>query len=181
MRAGDSRAALTLGLRTYGPELLGFLHGLAPSGVQADELFSELCERIWMGLSGFRGECSFRAWAYRVARNLVTDTYRRQRLPIRRCLDIDEISAIHRIVDEARTTTAIHLRDDTKSRLREIRASLGPDDRTLLILRVDRQLTWREVAHVLDDGASDVERTARRLRKRFERIKETLRAQLVAG
>lgn len=66
----------------------------------------------------------------------------RQRLPIRRCLDVDE-------------------------------------DRALLILRVDRRMSWRDVAHVLAP-AGDVARASQRLRKQFERVKDKLRRELVA-
>jgi RNA polymerase sigma-70 factor (ECF subfamily) len=65
-----------------------------------------------------------------------------------------------------------------------VREQLEPDDQMLLILRVDRQLEWRDLALVmstrdhcptarLDDAALD--REAARLRKRFERVKAELK------
>ena len=53
--------------------------------------------------------------------------------------------------------------------------ALDPDDRLLLILRLDREMSWNDIADVYaderegDDG--DRRRTAAKLRKRFERIK----------
>jgi RNA polymerase sigma-70 factor (ECF subfamily) len=55
---------------------------------------------------------------------------------------------------------------DTVSRLR---SSLSADDQTLLILRVDRAMSWREIAHVIGDAHEPA------LRKRYERIKNRLR------
>ena len=60
----------------------------------------------------------------------------------------------------------------------EIRKQLDPDDQTLLVLRVDRDLAWRDIAIVmLGEAAVDAEVTkkAAALRKQFERVKERLR------
>ncbi len=182
--AGCTAQAATAGLRYYGPELLGFLQSLEPSQATADELFSELCERIWRGLPEFRGDCSFRSWAYRIARNLVVDRRRRDRMPWRRCLDADEVSAIERLAVHVRTTTPVYMRKDTKDRLDRIRRTLSVEEQALLILRVDRQLSWREVAEVLHDESEDpqaADRAVPRLRKRFERLKERIRAELVTA
>jgi RNA polymerase sigma-70 factor (ECF subfamily) len=60
------------------------------------------------------------------------------------------------------------MRTDVKQGVAKLRERLDPDDQTLLILRVDRDLSWREVADVMGLGEPA-------LRKRFERIKTRLR------
>jgi RNA polymerase sigma-70 factor (ECF subfamily) len=55
------------------------------------------------------------------------------------------------------------------------RARLSPEERALLVLRLDRDLAWREVATVLSADGEPVDEAA--LRKRFERLKAKL-AQL---
>jgi RNA polymerase sigma-70 factor (ECF subfamily) len=64
--------------------------------------------------------------------------------------------------------------------MRALRERLDPEDQTLLILHVDRALTWPEIALVLHDEAAPLEgaehgRAAARLRKRFERVKAEFR------
>jgi len=75
------------------------------------------------------------------------------------------------------------MRTETRTRLSMLRDSLDPDDRTLLILRVDRRMPWRDIAEVLTDPAepAPLERRAAALRKRFERLKLELREQLLAA
>jgi RNA polymerase sigma-70 factor, ECF subfamily len=55
-----------------------------------------------------------------------------------------------------------------KDRLRALRDELKPEDRELLVLRLDRELEWPEIALILGTDAAT-------LRKRFERLKEKLR------
>jgi RNA polymerase sigma-70 factor (ECF subfamily) len=71
------------------------------------------------------------------------------------------------------------LRTDVKDRFSALRESLDPDDRTLLVLRVDRSLEWKEIARVTlgceSPDAAELVREADRLKKRFQLLKEELR------
>jgi RNA polymerase sigma-70 factor (ECF subfamily) len=66
-----------------------------------------------------------------------------------------------------------------KDRFRQLRESLDPDDRMLLVLRVDRDLPWNEIARVMLGRESpepeSLKRESERLRKRFQLIKDELR------
>jgi RNA polymerase sigma-70 factor (ECF subfamily) len=59
-----------------------------------------------------------------------------------------------------------------RDRLRRLRQALDPEERTLLVLRLDRELPWEEVALVLSGDGAPLEPAA--LRKRFERLKGKL-------
>jgi RNA polymerase sigma-70 factor (ECF subfamily) len=176
---GDTVAAATLVIETLGPELLGYLWVAAESWGDADELFSRVCERIWRGLPKFRFESSLRTWAFVIARHRVRtgiDRARRRQPEV----PIAEVGKLVELVAAVHSTTQIHMRSDTKQRLERLRETLEPDDRTLLVLRVDREMVWRDIAEVMADGDDDLDRVAARLRKRFERVKQRLREQLLA-
>ncbi len=51
----------------------------AQSRAEAEDLTQDVYLRIWQNLNRFEPGSSFRAWAYRVARNLFVDAYRRSR------------------------------------------------------------------------------------------------------
>jgi RNA polymerase sigma-70 factor (ECF subfamily) len=80
-----------------------------------------------------------------------------------------------------RSRTAEYLRSETKDKVDAIRAKLAPDDQSLLVLRVNRGLGWNDIARALaepDEVLADKElvRRAAALRKRFQRLKDELRA-----
>lgn len=183
--AGDWTAAATLGLDLYGSEIFGYLAALERPGVETDEVFAGFAEALWSALPRFRWHSSFRTWAYAIARHTLMQARRRARTAARRAapdeLRIDELAA------RVRSSTAPHLRSSVQMQLAHLRAQLDEDDHTLLILRVDRHLSWREIAEVMrpqDDPPGDesaVRRAAAALRKRYERLKAQLGSLLRAG
>jgi RNA polymerase sigma-70 factor (ECF subfamily) len=170
LAGGDSDAAVTAAIRGYGPQILAYLDRIVGDPSDADDVFATFCEDMWRGASLFRGESTFLTWAYRLAwhaaARFLRDPYRRRG----RALHTGEAA---RLAAEVRSTTALHLRQTGKDALAELRASLDPEEQTLLVLRVDRGLAWEEIAHVLADG--DAAPSTAALRKRFERLKEKLR------
>jgi RNA polymerase sigma-70 factor, ECF subfamily len=177
--AGDPSTATTLVLEAHGGELLGYLVALAPSHDVAEELYAELCEQIWRGLPRFRFASSIRTWAYTIARNTLRNEARRRRR--NKIVAISEAPEVARKAEAIRTTTLAWLRTEVKDRLARIRESLDPDDRTLLILRVDRQLAWRDIAVIMGEGEDAPEALVPRLRKRYQRLKQRIRTALETG
>lgn len=174
--AGSFTDAATRAIEGYGGELLGYLCALSPSNVEAEELFSELCERLWKAMPQFRWTSSFRTWAYAIARNLARDRHRKRRRANE--VALDDAPEIAQRAMAVRTTTMLCMRTETKKRFDELRAALDEDERTLLVLRVDRRMPWRDIARVMADDGDDLDRLSASLRKRFERVKERLRSHL---
>ena len=179
VEAGRIERATTALLEGYGDELLGYLHAVAPTHADADDVFSAVCEAVWSSLESFEFRSSFRTWMYGVARNQLRDHRRATARKMRRLADPAAAEAVSQIADRIRSTTPPHLKSESLGRLERLRASLDPDDRSLLVLRIDRGLSWNDIAIVLCDeepAAEDLPRLSARTRKRFERIKARLRA-----
>ena len=73
-----------------------------------------------------------------------------------------------------------YLQTEVKDAVRQLRAALSQDDRDLLTLRIDRELPWKEIAHVLIDETevssdADIARFEAALRHRFSEVKKRLR------
>ena len=170
LEAGDHLSAATAIMRGYGPAILGYLAALARDEDRADDVFSQFCEDLWTGLPGFRQEASIRTWVHRLAWHAwlryERDAYRRHG---RRLASGD----MSRLAAEVRSTTALHLRADVKDAVSRLRAELAPAEQSLLVLRIDRGLSWTEVASVMSTPEEQVD--ARTVAKRFQRVKERLR------
>lgn len=165
---GLTDAAATAVIEGLGPEILGYLRAVLRDEAGASDAFSHFAEGVWRGLPGFRGEASLRAWCYRIAwRAVLTE----KRDPFRRRRERLETTMASRVAGRIYATTAVELERQCDA-LERLKATLDPEEQTLLTLRVDRQLSWREVADVLSEAGAPVDEAA--LRKRFERLKEKL-------
>ena len=177
---GDRDGAATMVIESYGPEIYSFLVAVHRSEPDADDVFALFAEAFWQALPTFAGNSTFRTFAYAIARRL-SYRYRRDSARKKKRLDALESSTMSRLVQEVRTRTAVFLRTETRSRLVELRATLPQEDQELLMLRVDRELTWDALADVLrgDDetplSPEARKKEAARLRKRFQLIKDRLR------
>lgn len=166
----DLREAATVAVKGYGPQILGYLIAVMRNEEAAYEVFSQFSEDLWRGLASFRRESSLRTWAYKLAwhaaKRYNRDAFRKRA----RRLETTELS---QIAAEVRSSTVNYLRTQVKDRVAALRESLDPAEQTLLILRVDRNLSWTEVAEIMSEPGEPVDEA--KLRKRFERLKGKLR------
>jgi RNA polymerase sigma-70 factor (ECF subfamily) len=167
-QAGDTRELATRILRAYGPEILSYLFASLRGDGEAGDAFSQFTLNLWQAIGTFRGESSFRTWAYALARHAVGRIVRergkhRRQVPLSGAPELDALAA------RMRTETLSYLHTERREQVAALRAELDPDDQTLLILRVDRGFSWPEIAKIMEES------NAAALRKRFERIKDRIR------
>ena len=173
---GDVSRATTELLRSLGPEVLGFLYGILDSEADADEVFGATSERVWKALHGFQWRCTLRTWVYVIARNEAVRFLKGAR---RRNQGHVTPSELEDAIVAIRDTTRSTRRTEKDDKLAMLRNELATDDRALLVLRVDREMAWEDVALTFlseSDGATSdrVRREAARLRKRFQIVRRRL-------
>ncbi len=149
----------------------------------ASDVFAETSEALWRSLPNFSWQCSLRTWAYAIARNQMRNLARGALRSRRRGKNVGA-SALDDVAQAVRTETLAYLRTEPRTRFQELRDALPEEDRMLLTLRIDRQLSWNDLARVL--GAADgdaplsgpnLTRESARLRQRFQTVKSSLRAE----
>jgi RNA polymerase sigma-70 factor (ECF subfamily) len=165
---GRPEDAATEAIRSFGPQILRYLHSVLGNHEDSREAFSQFAENLWRGLPAFRGQAPFRIWAYRIAWNAACDL---QKQPWRNRRHRLSTGAASRLADTIATSTGEKMERRRKD-LASLRESLSIDDRALAALRIDQGLSWAECAAALSIDGSEV--TANTVTKRFERIKERL-------
>lgn len=174
--SGHTHDAVTLAIETYGDEVYGFLASRLRDDDLAADAFAQACEDLYTSIVAFEWRCSMRTWIYKLAHSAAAREIRsaHRRVPL---------SQVSDVADRVASRTREYLRTQVKDGFTALRDELAPEDQTLLILRVDRDLDWNEVAEVLSGrelGADDQKRAAARLRQRFKTIKDQLRQRAIA-
>jgi RNA polymerase sigma-70 factor (ECF subfamily) len=165
---GNTRQAATLVIQTHGPAVLRYLHALLRDEGTIDDAFSLFGEWVWRGISNFRGEASLRSWtlgvAWNAAQRVRDEAWQKHKARL-------STGFASKLVARIRTTSpgALERRDEG---LDQLRGELAVEDQNLLVLRLDQELAWEDIAVVLSGNGPPVKPSA--LRKRFERLKERM-------
>ncbi len=166
--AGDLREAATLVIKAHGPAVLRYLRALLDEEGSVDEAFSLFGEWTWRGIAQFRGDSPLRSWAFGVAWNAARRVRGQAWQKRRERLSTGFGSRLAATIRSASPET----RERRAGGLEALRRELAPEDQNLLVLRLDQELAWDEIAAVVSSSGPPV--TAAALRKRFERLKERL-------
>jgi RNA polymerase sigma-70 factor (ECF subfamily) len=175
VQSGRIAEAVEAVLELYGPEIGGWLVGTLGSESEGREAYSLFLEALWKGIATFRWESSLRTWAYRVARNTAWRVARDSR---RKPLLSESFAEGIPVAPPSESKP--WLRTEVKAGLPDLLSALKAEDRMILILRVDRGMTWEDVSRVIygeeacRDPRSLIARTAA-VRQRFLRVKRRLR------
>jgi RNA polymerase sigma-70 factor (ECF subfamily) len=165
---GEAMAAAQDALWSYGPEIFGFLVAVLDDRRAAGTVYANTCRHLERHMATVRWTCSLRTWMYAIAR---------QELRLHRCAKVRRSrpsppSPDH--ADAGRTPRRHVTRNATVAALRR---RLPPEDRELLILRIDRGLHWRDVAITAlgpDASRAAIAREIARLRARMRAVRDEL-------
>jgi RNA polymerase sigma-70 factor (ECF subfamily) len=186
--AGERDRAATLLLESYGPEIFRFVMSRLRDEDAASEVFSQFTEDLWRGLGGFQWQCAVRVWSYTLARHAASRYIADARRRRAREAPLSHAGRLSELGEKIRTQTLVAMRTESKKQLAQLRERLPVDDQSLVLLRVTRKLSWKEIARVMFDDPDvqalserELDQAATRLRQRFQVVKEKLREMAREG
>jgi RNA polymerase sigma-70 factor (ECF subfamily) len=147
--------------RRHRQPLWGFFRRRLDDGARAEELAQETFLAVIRGIARYEPRASFKTYLYGVAFNILSMERRRMRL--RQADPLGDVDvAAHGVQPE----TALWVRNAI--------ARLDPDEREILLLREYEQLSYDEIAAVLDIPVNTV-------RSRLFRARQALRRLLISA
>ena len=147
-RQGDDRAFQML-VERHQERIYGFLIGMVRDEDIANDLFQETFLKVIYSLRSpapaYRNQGRFQAWALRIARNAALDHLRRQRRRVP-----PEAVQWEMLADTAPGAEEAVERAESSQRLEQCIARLSDEQREVLLLRHEAELTFREIAALTD-------------------------------
>lgn len=166
VRGGELDALGELFERHHGP-LFGFLFKLTSNRMAAEDLTQIVFQRMLKYRHTYRDEGSFTAWMYHLARRCAADHFRRTHA----APDATDPVALQGWLDESPHAGVRASVSDDHAALHAALARLDHHDREVLLLSRFQELSFAEIAGILDCsvGAAKVRahRALRALRERF--------------
>jgi RNA polymerase sigma-70 factor (ECF subfamily) len=168
-RNGDRSAYGEL-VRCHYPGVVNVVYRLCGDAGLAEDMAQEAFLRAWNNLPSFRPGSSLRNWLYRIAVNAALDVLRR------RTEEPVEDERMERMTDEAPGPEAVVIAREQAAFLQQAMRSLPEAARSVLVLREYGELSYKEIASVLDIPVGTV---MSRLNYARNRLRELLTAQVV--
>lgn len=166
--AGDVTAFQALYARHRGP-LFRHLARRLRDGALAEELFQDVWQRVIAARRRYRPEARFATWLYQVAHNRLADHWRAQSHRPPAPADGDEQAA--RRPDPTTPERQLSAFEERR-RLQRALEELPEDQREVLLLRLEQELTLEEIGEITGVGRETVKS---RLRYAMDKLRARLR------
>jgi RNA polymerase sigma-70 factor (ECF subfamily) len=151
-----------------------FLRGLGVPEQEAEDLLAETFCRALDRVELFDPECGTRylSYLYSIARNLAADDFRHRASMVREELDEEMPDRADRVED--RVVDEIY-RLEQAALIREAMALLSPNDREIILLAYDREMSSREIMNSMGKPSitavtTHLYKAIKRLRARVEQL-----------
>ena len=165
--AGQVAAFEQLYARHRGP-LYRFLARQLRNDALADELFQDVWQKVIAARAGWRPEAAFSTWLFRIAHNRLNDHWRAQRHRPPAPADADERTAQ---VPDPHTPERTLSEFEQRRRLQMAMDELPDDQREVVLLRLERELTLEEIGEITGVGRETVKS---RLRYAMDKLRARL-------
>jgi RNA polymerase sigma-70 factor (ECF subfamily) len=153
---GDQKAFGEL-VRRYGDGILGYLMRMSGNRHEAEDLFQETFKRVHEKAHTFRGS-HFKSWLFTIATHVAIDGMRRRKgmriVSLNQKLDCtdqesEELSAVA-LADESNEPSQEAVKAEQVQQVKDAVMALPSRQRATLVLAYYQQLSYPEVAKVLD-------------------------------
>ncbi len=165
--------AICILFERYKKILYSFFAHMTQDRFLAEDLVQNVFIRVMRYNKQYKGEGSFKAWLFTIARNVMADHYRRGAKMRTEMID----SSTHELHGESNPYEEI-LEDERKNFLHKAISRLDEDKREVLILVKLHEMKYKDVAQMLRMNESTVKVKVFRAMKELQKILQTSKQSL---
>jgi RNA polymerase sigma-70 factor (ECF subfamily) len=148
----------------YSPRVLSVVRGVLCNREDAEEIAQDVFVKAYFSLKGFRGDCSFSTWLYRIAYNMAISKVRQKRGSF---IQIDNLSIPD---DRLSTAEKVDEQESIERQLCMVLEEISPPDRFMIMSFYIHQRSVAEIAEITGMSESNVKVRLHRIKKRMGTI-----------
>lgn len=161
-------------LRRYQNPVYGYVCRLIDDPFEAEDVTQDVFVKVFRKVEGFRGQCAFKTWLYRIAANESSNRRRwfsrhRARMVTERADDVSRDALAERMPDPSRGPFEQIERLEHRDILNRALSSLYPRYREAVVLRDVCGFTYNEIAETLEVSLGTVKSRILRGREGLKR------------
>lgn len=175
LEPGKNHTQLTIDFSEYLDGLFSYAVVLSRNRTEAEDLVQETCLRALRAMERLRPDSNIKSWLFTILRNIWLNQLRHSRTTPN-AVDVEgDENPVHRIVDTtAKDPYSIYLSNIEREHVRDAIQQLPLEFREIILLREYEELSYEEIADLLDCPAGTV-------MSRLARARSKLRDFLLAS
>lgn len=177
-RQGDRQAFDEL-VRRYEKQAYNLAYRLTGNYDDASDVVVEAFVRVFQGLHTFRGDSQFRTWLHRVVVNTFLDMRKRSRgrpnLSLEEQIELDGDLFERQVEDHSPGPQELVEQEEVEQALQQAIAQLSPERRILIVLYHFENLSYEEIAQMLNLPVGTVKSRLNRARSALREILQPMR------
>lgn len=163
--------AFTQLIKEYEDKVYNLCLRMSGNRDDAQDLAQEAFLKAWRGLRFYKQEASFSTWLYRLTSNVCIDYLRqKKRRPVQSLTADDEEEAQYDVVDPAPTPYEQAENTQVREAVAAAMDGLEEEFRQVLTLRVVEELSYDEIAQIMDLKVGTVKSRLARAREKLRKI-----------
>jgi RNA polymerase sigma-70 factor (ECF subfamily) len=160
---GDEKS-LEILIARYLKPIYSFVYKYIGDNAKAEDITQEVFIKVWKNIKKFDRKKSFKTWIFTIAKNTAIDWQRKKKsIPLSKFEDEKGRNSItEKLEDLSLLPDELFERKNIAEILKLTMKRLAPDQRTILLLRYDEHLKFREIAEILNEPLQTVKSRHRR-------------------
>ena len=159
-------------VRRYENKVYNIAYRFLGNHSDAADLAQEVFLRIYKALPGFRGDSSLTTWIYRITSNVCRDEIRRQQRAHVVSIDTgpgeNNAYSVNHLENRGPTPEEVVEQDEFNSLVQKCLSELSEEHRLILIAREMQELSYEEIAEVMQCSLGTVKSRLSRARHAFK-------------
>jgi RNA polymerase sigma-70 factor (ECF subfamily) len=156
--------------RRYSTKIFGKCISLLKNEMQAQDAMQDIFMKILLNLSKFSGKSKFSTWIYSITYNFCIDLIRKKKKD--KSILVDDISRVHDTPDD--DIEDRFLLETSVNRLKVVLEKIPIDDKSVLMMKYQDDMSIREIGEVLDKSESAIKMKIKRAKQKFKLIHSEL-------
>ncbi|MFA5087376.1 MAG: RNA polymerase sigma factor [Candidatus Paceibacterota bacterium] len=167
------KQALDFLIARYLKPIYGFAYSYCGNSAEAEDITQEAFVKIWKNIKKFDQKKKFKPWLFEIAKNTAIDFSRKKKsIPFSRFEnDKGENVLLETLRDKAPLPLAACERKDMISRVADAINKLSIKYKEVVLMRLNEQLTFQEIANILGESVDTIKS---RYRRAIMELKQTL-------
>lgn len=151
-------------IKAYLKPVYSFVRRLSGDANEAEDITQEVFLKVWKNLDRYDPQQDFKAWLFAIARNTTIDWLRKRRPVLFSSLDQTEENDnfADNLVDQEPLPAELFERAELAQILTEALAQLSLDQRTVILLHLEQDLTFEVITQIVDRPLNTVKSQYRR-------------------